>query len=349
LPELRKDPVTGRWVIIATERSKRPKDYETLRMEPRPGVCPFCFGNESLTPEEVLSFRHNGKRNSPEPDWWVRVVPNKYPALSFEGEAVRRAEGLYDLINGVGAHEVIIESPDHQVPLAALPEEHIREILWAYRDRLIAHSKDPRIGYVLIFKNQGPAAGASLDHPHTQLIATPIVPVQVKEEMKGAERYFEYKDRCVFCDMIGQEERKPSRVVEGTNHFVAFEPYASRFPFETWVLPRRHQGHFESLSESEVGDLAGLLKRVLGRIWNALDDPPFNFMLHVSPPGDADTEWYHWHLEIIPKLTTVAGFEWGSGFYINPTAPGDACRHLRQADWEVPYKKPPRVHQTTGS
>jgi UDPglucose--hexose-1-phosphate uridylyltransferase len=348
LPELRKDPVTGRWVIIATERSKRPNEYQTLRADPRPGVCPFCFGNESLTPEEVLRFgRPNG--NSDDPDWWVRVVPNRYPALSFEGEAIRRAEGLYDLINAVGAHEVIIESPDHQVPLAALPQDHIREILWAYRQRLEVHSRDPRIGYVLIFKNHGPAAGASLDHPHTQLIATPIVPVQVKEEMNGAAKYYEYKDRCVFCDIMSQEERKPNRVLEGTGAFLAFEPYASRFPFETWILPRRHQGHFETLSEDEVNELAGLLKRTLGRMWNALNDPPFNFMLHVAPPQEAESPSYHWHLEIIPKLTTVAGFEWGSGFYINPTSPSEACRDLRNAEWKVPYKKPPRVRQGAAS
>jgi UDPglucose--hexose-1-phosphate uridylyltransferase len=347
VPELRKDPVTGRWVIIATERSKRPSDYTTLRVDPRPGVCPFCAGNESLTPEQVLVYSRDDN-NPKTADWWVRVVPNKYPALSHEGEATRRGDGLYDLINGVGAHEVIIETPDHATPMAALPVEHIREVLWAYRERLIAHSKDPRIGYVLIFKNHGPAAGASLDHPHTQLIATPIVPVRVKSELEGADKYYKYKERNVFLDMITQEERKPRRIVEETEHFIAFEPFASRFPFETWILPRRHQPLFQMATEDEVMDLAGILKWTLGRIYNALEDPPFNFMLHVAPPGWGESPSYQWHLEIIPKLTTVAGFEWGSGFYINPTDPEDACRHLRNASPEVEPTAPRRVRHKAG-
>lgn len=333
--ELRKDPITGRWVIIATERNKRPKEYATLRGESRPGICPFCPGNESMTPGEVLRFSPSGGGPLAE-DWWVRVVPNKYPALVSEGEATRRAEGMYDLIHGVGAHEVIIETQDHQAPLGSLGKAHMREVLWAYRARIEEHSRDPRIGYVLIFKNHGPAAGASLEHPHTQLIATPIVPIRVREEMRGAENYHEYKDRCVFCDMIGQEERKPLRVVEESNHFVAMNPYASRFPFETWILPRSHSSHFDSAAPGEIDDLADVLRRTLGRIWNALEDPPFNFMLHVAPPGNPGLAYYHWHIEIIPKLTTIAGFEWGSGFFINPTPPEEACRYLRAASTEIP-------------
>lgn len=348
MAELRKDPITGRWVIIATERSRRPKEYETLRGDLRPGVCPFCFHNENMTPEEVLAFRNNPD-NPDDPDWWVRVVPNKYPAMASSGEPQRRAEGMYDVMNGVGAHEVIIETPDHQVPMASLPEIHLREILWAYRMRLEAHSRDPRIGYVLIFKNHGPAAGASLDHPHTQLIATPIVPVLVREELHGAEKYFDYRDRCVFCDMIAEENHKPLRLLEKTARFVAIQPFASRFPFETWILPNEHRWHFESITHDEALELGGLLQRTLARIWNALDDPPFNFMLHVAPPGDIEYPHYHWHIEIIPKLTTVAGFEWGSGFYINPTSPEEACRYLRDSNWTVPSDKPLRVRHLTGN
>ncbi|MCA9417170.1 MAG: galactose-1-phosphate uridylyltransferase [Candidatus Omnitrophica bacterium] len=344
MSELRKDPITGRWVIIASERSKRPKEFDTLRADPLPGVCPFCYGNESLTPPEVLSFRHP-RKDPDEPDWWVRVIPNKYPALTDGGEPLRSAEGMYDMINGVGVHEVIVETPDHQIPMAALPVEHIREIIWAYRERINDLSANPKIGYILIFKNHGPSAGASLDHPHTQLIATPIVPVLVEEELKGARKYFKYKERCAFCDMIAHERRKPLRLLEATESFIAIEPFASRFPFETWIMPRHHSCHFNTILDREVEDLAGILKRTLGRMWNVLDDPPFNFMLHVAPPHDECNPYYHWHIEIIPKLTTVAGFEWGSGFYINPTSPEEACRFLRDAEWEVPYTKPNRVFQ----
>jgi UDPglucose--hexose-1-phosphate uridylyltransferase len=334
LPELRKDPITGRWVIIATDRKKRPKDYSILRGASHPGICPFCYGNEGLTPLEVLAFRPaHSKPHTP--DWWVRVVPNKYPALRNEGEMNRRAEGMYDWINGIGVHEIIIETPDHSASMAEIPQGHLREVLWAYRQRIEEHSQDPRIDYVLIFKNHGAAAGASLEHPHTQLIATPVVPIRVREEMKGAEAYYEYKDRCVFCDMISQEEKKPLRLVEQSGSFVSLNPYASRLPFETWILPRRHVSHFENLRIDEMEDLAFIMHRTLGRIYNLLSDPPFNMMLHVSPPHSGDLPYYHWHFEIIPTLTTVAGFEWGSGFYINPTAPEEACRFLRGIDWRV--------------
>lgn len=348
MSELRKDPITGRWVIIATERKKRPKDFHILRGESRPGICPFCYGNESQTPQEVLAFRPATSKPHA-PDWWVRVVPNKYPALAHEEDVVRRADGMYDLINGAGAHEVIIETPGHHTSLAALPQDHLREVLWAYRLRLEEHSRDLRIGYVLIFKNHGAAAGASQEHPHTQLIATPVVPIRVREEMKGAEAYFEYKDRCVFCDMISHEERNPVRLVEQSDSFVAMNPYASRLPFETWILPRRHLSHFEKLRIEEMEDLAFLMHRVMGRIWNALDDPPYNFMLHVAPPRSGDSPCYHWHFEIIPTLTTVAGFEWGSGFYINPTPPEEACQYLRMAEWEVPDEVPHQALQMAGN
>lgn len=339
MSELRKDPITGQWVIIASERSKRPKDYSMVHGVNKTENCPFCYGNEHLTPVECLAFRPSESQPH-SPDWWVRVVPNKFPALGSEGDVSRRADGMYDHISGVGAHEVLIETPDHEASLASMPAEHVCEVLWAYRMRLQHHSDDPRIGYILIFKNHGPEAGASLEHPHTQLIATPIVPIRVKEELRGAERYYDYKDRCVFCDMISQEERRPCRLVEDDDLFVTMNPYASRFPFETWILPRRHMGRFEDMTYAEMDRLAVFLKRTLGRMYNALDNPPFNFMLHVAPPRGPELPYYHWHLEIIPTLTMIAGFEWGSGFYVNPTPPEEACTYLREADWEVPLLHP---------
>lgn len=332
---------------MATERRKRPKDFSGPHGEIRPGICPFCYGNETMTPVEVMAFRPSGGKEH-EPNWWVRVVPNKFPALSSEGEVSRRAEGMYDLINGVGAHEIVVETPDHKMPTAALSKDHLREVLWAYRLRIEFYSQDPRMGYILIFKNHGAVAGASMEHPHTQLIATPIVPIRVLEEMKGAENYYDYRDRCVFCDMISQEEKKPLRIVEETGSFVAMNPYASRFPFETWILPRRHQCHFEAMNDEEMDSLADLLRRTLGRLHNALGDPPFNFMLHVAPPRSGELPYYHWHIEIIPILTAVAGFEWGSGFYINPTTPEEACRDMRATPWEV-HSKSHRAPQPVAS
>lgn len=316
---------------MATERRKRPKDFHVVRGETHGGPCPFCYGNEDHTPGEIMAFRPPNS-NSHAADWWVRVVPNKYPALQDNGDVIRKAEGMYDWFNGIGAHEVIIETPDHRASIAQLSEGHLKEILWAYRQRIEEHTRNPDIDYILIFKNHGAAAGASMEHPHTQLIATPVVPIRVREELRGAEAYYEYKDRCVFCDIIGQEERKPLRLIEQSKAFVAINPYASRLPFETWILPRRHLSHFEKLWVDEVEDLAGLMKRVFTRLWRALEDPPYNFMLHVAPPRCGELPYYHWHIEIIPTLTTLAGFEWGSGFFINPVLPEEACRYLRGID-----------------
>jgi UDPglucose--hexose-1-phosphate uridylyltransferase len=261
------------------------------------------------------------------------VVPNKFPALQIEGGLDRRAEGLYDKMNGVGAHEVVIETPHHDQDLADLSIDDLERVLDAYRERMIDLHKDKRFRYVLIFKNHGEAAGATLEHSHTQLIALPIIPLQLHEELEGARRYFELKERCVFCDIVAQETAPDNgrRVVAMTDRFVAIEPFAPRFPFETWILPRRHDCSYERIEgREEVRDLAGLLKDTLQRLNLALERPPFNFVIHTAPVSEGDVDSYHWHLEIMPKLTRVAGFEIGSGFYINPTPPEDAAQYLRE-------------------
>jgi UDPglucose--hexose-1-phosphate uridylyltransferase len=332
MPELRKDPVTGRWVIISTERQKRPHDF---RIEPTPHnvpdpLCPFCEGREAMTPAEVLSYRHNGGPPNG-PGWHVRVVPNKYPALQVEGGLDRQGEGLFDRMNGIGAHEVIIETPDHLATLATMPVEGVERVLWAFRDRVVDLRQDRRFRYILIFKNHGQAAGASLAHSHSQLIALPIVPRNVSEEVEGARQHYEYKERCVFCDIIRQELEEGSRVIAEAPDFVAVAPYAPRFPFETWLLPKRHGAHFQEAPREEYGGLAGLLGSVLQRMNKSLLHPAFNLIVHTSPFSIDTSEFYHWHVEIIPKLTKVAGFEWGSGFYINPTGPEEAAAVLRDA------------------
>lgn len=332
MPELRKDPVVGRWVIISTERSRRPTNFTPVRIEKSSSFCPFCPGHEDKTPPEVYAVRPSGGAPNT-PGWIVRVVPNKFPALQIEGALDRRGEGLYDKMNGIGAHEVVIEGPVHDEDMADMTVEHLVEVLRAYRERMVDLHRDRRFRYVLLFKNHGPEAGATLEHSHTQLVATPIIPKILQEELEGARHYFELKERCVFCDIIQQEteEHNGRRVVTQNDRFLAIEPFAPRFPFETWILPRRHDASFQTVEEeAEFVDLAAILKDTLQRLNRALDRPPFNFVVHTAPVVDGDLEYYHWHIEIMPKLTRVAGFEIGSGFYINPTPPEDAAQYLRE-------------------
>jgi UDPglucose--hexose-1-phosphate uridylyltransferase len=335
LPELRKDPITGRWVIISTDRGKRPTDFvrESVQIKGI-GFCPFCYGNEGKTPPEVLSFGRNGTAKDT-PGWSVRVVPNKFPALGIEGEIDRQGEGLFDKMNGIGAHEVIIETPNHHSTLATLPDKAIEEVLWAYRDRVLDLKNDKRFRYILLFKNHGEAAGASLEHTHSQLIALPIVPKRVREEVDSGRRYYEEKERCIFCDMIRQEVDTATRLISQNESFVAISPYAPRFPFETWILPKQHSSAFENQSSAVYGSLAKLLRDILARVDTVLARPAYNYVIHTSPIGEEINDHYHWHIEMMPKLTKVAGFEWGTGFYINPTPPEEAARFLREAQVET--------------
>jgi UDPglucose--hexose-1-phosphate uridylyltransferase len=330
LPELRKDPITGRWVIIATDRAKRPADFAREQVIPHGSrFCPFCPGHESKTPPEVLAYRPSGVPNSD--GWTLRVVPNKFPALRVEGELQREGDGLYDKMTGIGAHEVIIETPDHMATLSDVEEKRIEDLFWAFRDRVLDLKKDERLRYVLFFKNHGESAGASLEHTHSQLIALPVVPKRVLEELEGAKKYFDYKERCVYCDIIRQELSSNTRLVLETDHFVVACPYAPRFPFETWVIPKLHQSHAETLTAQVTQNLASVMRSALRRIDKALERPPYNFVMHTAPLQESSNPHYHWHIEIIPKLTRVAGFEWGSGFYINPTPPEESAKFLRDA------------------
>jgi UDPglucose--hexose-1-phosphate uridylyltransferase len=331
VPELRKDPVVGRWVIIATDRAKRPTDFVRERVEIRgSSFCPFCYGNESKTPPEILAYRSDrGPRDTP--GWSLRVVPNKFPALGIEGTLNRQGEGLYDKMNGIGAHEVIIETPNHQETMATLPVSQVESVLWAYRDRILDLKKDRRFKYMLIFKNYGEAAGASLEHTHSQLIALPVIPKRVLEEVEETRHYYDYKERCLFCDIIRQEISSSVRLVAENEEFVALSPFAPRFPFEMWILPRVHQSAFEESSRREFEQLAALLKDMLGRLEVVLDHPAYNYVIHTSPVPETLNDYYHWHIEIMPKLTKLAGFEWGTGFYINPTPPEEAAKFLREA------------------
>lgn len=341
MSELRFDPIRERWTIIATERRFRPHEFRQRDPDPPGdlGACPFEWGNEETTPPEILAYGapdrpHNG------PGWQVRVVANKFPALRVEGELTREGVGIFDRVAGIGAHEVIVETPDHMRPMADMEVGQIELVLRAWRDRLADLRGDERIRYALVFKNHGREAGASLYHPHSQLIATPIIPIVVKGELEAARAHWRHKERCIFCDLIQQERALGERIAWESDHFVLLEPFAASFPFETWILPRRHLHDFAATPAPWLGDLAHVLKDFLGRIRTLLSDPPFNLILHTSPfphlrPGQPQY-WttiefdYHWHLEFVPRVTHIAGFEWGSGYSINPTPPEEAARFLRE-------------------
>jgi UDPglucose--hexose-1-phosphate uridylyltransferase len=331
MPELRRDPVTGRWVIISVERARRPSDF--VRVPVTGAVhrfCPFCAGNEAKTPPEIVGFRPNGGAAN-DANWSLRVVPNKFPALRVEGALDRAGEGIYDRMNGVGAHEVIIETPKHELFLSECSERTIEDLLIAFGERIRDLKRDSRLRYIVCFKNHGELGGATLEHTHSQIIGLPIVPIQVTEELAGAKKYFDFRERCLFCDMVRQEIEGATRMIVETERFVAIAPYAPRFPFETWVLPKQHDSHFENTAAPDLKDLAGVLRTLLRRIDKVLERPSYNLVIHTAPVQERSMEHYHWHIEIIPRLTKMAGFEWCTGFYINPTPPEEAARFLRDA------------------
>jgi UDPglucose--hexose-1-phosphate uridylyltransferase len=332
MSELRRDPIVGRWIIVDTEHPSKPEDFEHEPHTWRGGTCPFCYGNESLTPPEIDSIRDPHTRPNT-PGWQVRVVSNKFPALQIEGELDRRGMGIYDMSNGVGAHEVLIDSPYHHKDIPDLLNEEIENIISMLCRRAIDLIKDKRFKYIMVFKNYGPAAGASLEHPHTQIIALPMVPKNVLEEIKGSQDYFEYRERCIFCDMLRQEAQDKERIILENKYFIAFCPFVSRFPFEIWIIPKRHNGYFCHMPHEEIPALATILKDTVSKVKNIFASPAYNFIIHSSPVnGDIGTgiDYYHWHIEFMPKLTRVAGFEWGSGFYVIPTSPELAAKYLRE-------------------
>lgn len=335
MSEFRREPVTGRWVIIAVEKGREEFFTPEEPLEEKP-PCPFCPGNEGLTPPEIIAYREEGT-NPNEPGWWTRVFANKFPVLNIEGDLNKRGIGLFDLMDGIGAHEIIVETPDHSKALFDLRDHELEKVFWAYRDRILDLRRDPRLKYVLIFKNHGRAAGARLPHAHSQLIALPVIPKAVQEELAGAGNYFRLKERCIFCDVIRQELEQGERLLMENKNFLAYVPFAARFPFEIWILPKRHRHCFTESTKEEMIDLARILRDVLSRLSQALRNPPFNYLLHGAPYLSSEDEefhqiqaGYHWHLEIVPRLLRVAGFEWGTGFYVNPVSPERAAAKLRE-------------------
>ena len=354
MPELRKDPVVGRWVIISTERAKRPMDFSMPQPADGAVDCPFCEGHEHKTQPEIYAIRPGGGAANG-PGWTVRVVPSVKPILRIEGDLTRRAKGMYDVMNGIGAHEVIIESPSHIGNAADLSLEQIRDGLKVCVQRMMDLERDARFKYILWFKNYGVAAGAGkIQHSRSQLIATPVIPKRVKEELAACRRYFDDKERCLMCDLSTQERELKDRVVFDSSHIIALCPFAARFPFELMIFPKRHQCDFAGMRPEELADLGSIMKQSMARLKSVLADPPYNFVLHTAPLRRSRKKsgyWktleddYHWHIELMPRLTRVAGFEWGSGFYINPTPPEEAARYLREV---VPEPEPAAVLNASG-
>lgn len=337
MPELRKDPVIGRWVIISTERDKRPDQFSGQASDPAEKPCPFCSGNESETPPEIYAVRKGGSaRNTP--GWDLRVVPSIAPFLRIEGDLDRKGKGIYDLMNGVGAHEIVIETNRHTANMADLSQEEIVNVVNCYIDRINDLENDERFKYVMVFKNYGwSAGGGRVRHARSQLIATPVNPKRVKEELVGARQYYDYHERCIFCDLIKQEIKTKDRVIMDLDGFIAISPFAARFPFEVWIIPKKHSCDFVNLEPDSRKYFAQMLKAVLSKIKKGLNDPAYNYVLHTAPFRRKKMGYwksidydYHWHMEIIPRLTRVAGFEWGTGFYICPVPPEDCARFLRE-------------------
>jgi UDPglucose--hexose-1-phosphate uridylyltransferase len=337
--ELRRGPITGVWVVMMKNGApiegildewerKRPIQVDD------PQTCPFCEGNEIETPPEILAFRKKGAPNSP--GWRIRVVPNKSPILQIHGELNGKAIGMYDKLGGVGAHEIVIETPLHNRTLADMEDKEVEDVLWAYRERILDLKKDPRFRYILVYKNYGALVGASIKHSHSHIVATPVTPRRIKEELDGSQGYYRRKERCVFCDIIRQEIKSEERIILEDSHFLCFSPFASIYPFQIWIIPKVHEVFFE-LNEM-YNLLASMLREILGRISRGLKDPNYIFVIHSGPNLNAKRGrlyWqtlqhdFHWHIEIMPRVRSLTGFEIGAGFHLNPVLPEDATKYLK--------------------
>lgn len=327
MSEFRKDPVVERWVIISTERTPIHYSNNCNKTE-ETNECPFCEENENYTPPEIVSYRDQ-KTKANEKGWSIRVIPNKYPILKIEEPFIKKGVGLYDKITGVGAHEIIIETPMHINDIFKLDDKQVEDIISIYRDRIVDLKKDKRFEYIMIFKNKGRKAGASIHHSHSHLIALPIIPKRINEELVGAEKYFTYKSRCVFCDIIDEEQREDKRIVYENDDFIAFCPFAARMPFEIWIMPKYHESNFCNIKKTQISSCAKALKIVLEKLNKATGGADYNYILHNGPLKSENLSYYHWHIEIMPRITNIEGFERGTGFYINPVFPEISAEYLR--------------------
>lgn len=337
MSELRRDPVSGNWVVIAPDQEAGVVLVPSPRITSPPELCPFCPGAENQTSQEILVYRSQTDGNPSSGNWLLRVIPNRLPVLRTEVPLEREGIGMFDRISGVGAHEIIVDSPVHDQVLHEFPLDQIRLMVNAWKERLNDLRRDARLRYISVFRNQGRRAGARISHPHSQIIATPAIPPEVRHQLAGAREYFEYKERCVFCDLIDQEREEKTRLVVQNRGFLAFCPFAARNPFEVWILPRVHSHHYGTVSVDEIADLAEILRTVAGSLALALADPDVNVVLKSAPtPQSHRTKWatleedYHWHVVVIPRIARPTGYEWATGMFVNPTAPEEAAAYLRE-------------------
>lgn len=327
MTELRLDPTVRNWVIVAPGRSDRP---DAFRRSERPGAapdgtCPFCAGRESETPPEIFRIPSDDGR------WRLRVVPNKFAALAADGTRDLAANALgFTSMPGLGSHEVVIESPRHDWDMSTGGQGEIQDVLAAYRTRHLA-LRTSSAGMVVVFRNHGAGAGTSLPHPHSQIVASHVVPLLVRHRFDVARQHYDDSRKCLYVEMLHRELADGRRIIAQNDGFVAFQPFAGASPFETWIMPRRHRASFADIADDELVDLAQLLRDVLGGLRRLLDDPDYNYVIHSAPPGDEERPYFLWHLQIVPRLTTPAGFELGSGISVNPSSPEATAASLRDA------------------
>ncbi|MBI4977586.1 MAG: galactose-1-phosphate uridylyltransferase [Spirochaetes bacterium] len=327
MPQLRKDIVTSHWVIIANERLKRPSEFTVTPHTAGDFFCPFCPENESKTPAPIKEYLNDNN------EWISRVIPNKYPVLKSERDPAFVKDPFYESMDGVGEHEIIIESRDHHFTYyTATPDDFARNYL-VTAERFAALAEKKHLRYGLYFKNYKPDAGATLLHPHAQIIATPIVPKLIWEELVGAKDYHDTNGTCVFCRIMDEEKKRNERLVTENERFVAISPYASMSPYEIWILPRQHTAEFQSLTADDAHHLGMIVHDIFQRYKAVIGDAAFNAYLHTAPfrfPLTGFDRYFHWHIEIAPKTGILAGFELGSGFCINPHAPEECTRMLKE-------------------
>lgn len=333
MPHLRYDQTTADWVVFAPLRSLRPHSGAGEQASPlssgtmASATCPFCPSNEGMTPHEIDAIRPHGQQSS---NWDVRVVPNKFPALQIEEDNRRTQSGeLFQQMGGSGAHEVVIESPRHDAFLGSEPTDHVSKVIRVLQRRYCDLMRDPRFQSVIIFKNHGEGAGTSLQHPHWQIIATPVVPRMLRLKYIEATDYYDRTGHCLYGVLLEEELNRGERVIATNDEFAALMPFAAHLPFETWVLPRRQQASFRLLQDDQIELLAKLLKEVLVKLYVGLENPDFNLTIDTASRGDEDEPFFRWHIRILPRLATAAGFELGSGMSINTVLPEEAAEFLR--------------------
>jgi UDPglucose--hexose-1-phosphate uridylyltransferase len=331
MPELRQNFMTKEWVVIATERAKRP-DQMVVHRPVKPTLsfsekCPFCPGHEDQTPPEILRLPDGNA-------WKTRVVPNKFAALSPEAKPERNIRRSLRAMGGFGMHDVIVETPDHSLAMAQMTDQHVSDILRIYKTRYDQLSLDPRIAHVTIFKNHGADAGTSLEHPHSQMIATPVISYQVRQRFQEAMQHYDDFGCCMFCQLVEEELQDARRVVIESEHFVATELFASPSPFFTHIYPKRHMASFGDISAVEITDLGRVLRALLGKLYHGLENPDFNFTIRTAPAECVGVRYFHWYMSVIPRLSRTAGFELGSGMFINSVIPEQAAEFLRNVKVE---------------